>query len=885
MNRNRRVGALLRMAHVTARGKSRRALVGPGAGPDGGLDGGRTGRYWWPTVSGALLVAAALMAVVPAASTARARAEGHPWQSTAQARRLLVAGPHASWRSRGGRRAAEGPAVRGFARGAGLLSPDLFASIEPYAPPSIPVGANPGGIAVNAATHTVYVVNGSDDTVSVIDASACNAEIPAGCSEPAATIPLGTGPLQNGSAPLSAIISPDGATLYVVSPDGANSVAVINASTCNATITSGCAAGPVASVATGNGPLDLAEDPASQTLYVANVADNTVSVINAGDCRAQDTSGCGQVAPTVAVGNTPVALVVDPQAQTLYVANVGDDTVSVIGTISCNAGHPAGCLGPAPTQAVGGAPDAITTSDDGRTVYVANSGNGLNGPVLGGNTVSLIDATACESGHPQGCTSAPAPFASVGDGGDDQPQALAFDRSTNSVFVADSADDSVSVIDPSGCSAWHGACPRPAASVQSGANPVALAVIAGLHTVYVVDSADNAVAAIDDRACTNSRPPGCRPEPAASIQVARNDAIPPGSAIDPAAHTAYIQDDGPTGFGPSVLDLVNTRSCYAHISGGCASHPDSITLSAFPDRLGFDSSTGTLYASEGTSPFGANPGSPNELEVIATAHCNVTDTSGCAHRAVIPLGEDDSEGPVAVDAAIHTIYVGGSTAIAVIDTRHCNAADMSGCAHQPVGEITETDSVQQFAIAPDTLYGEFLAGGSLQNQGYVQVIDTRHCQGSDPSGCAGLAPATVELSSGSLSLALDPAHNTLYVPNNDEGNGPGAVSMINTSDCNGDQTGGCAVQPAATTETGRAPLAAGIDPATDTLYITNYQDASVFTYNTAACNAITQSGCRNPPPEITVGSGPDDVLVDDPDRTVYVPSYHDGKVSLLPTRR
>ena len=58
----------------------------------------------------------------------------------------------------------------------GLRAPlsDAFTSIELGAPPSAPVGANPSGIAVNQGTHTVYVVNDGDDTVSVIDADACN---------------------------------------------------------------------------------------------------------------------------------------------------------------------------------------------------------------------------------------------------------------------------------------------------------------------------------------------------------------------------------------------------------------------------------------------------------------------------------------------------------------------------------------------------------------------------------------------------------------------------------------------------------------------------------------------------------------------------------------
>ena len=163
-------------------------------------------------------------------------------------------------------------------------------SIEPGAPPSAPVGINPSGFAVNEATHTVYVVNDGDNTVSVIDADACNAARPEGCGHPLATISLG--PSEPGAG--SAILTPDGGTLYVDSPGGANSVAVIDAATCNAVRRSGCGAGPVATVATGNAPIGMVEDVPSQTLYVANLNDNTVSVIDASQCNAQRPAGCAE---------------------------------------------------------------------------------------------------------------------------------------------------------------------------------------------------------------------------------------------------------------------------------------------------------------------------------------------------------------------------------------------------------------------------------------------------------------------------------------------------------------------------------------------------------------------------------------------------------------
>ena len=38
----------------------------------------------------------------------------------------------------------------------------------------------------------------------------------------------------------------------------------------------------------------IAVDQNTDTIYVANAGDNTVSVINGATCNAQNTSGCGQ---------------------------------------------------------------------------------------------------------------------------------------------------------------------------------------------------------------------------------------------------------------------------------------------------------------------------------------------------------------------------------------------------------------------------------------------------------------------------------------------------------------------------------------------------------------------------------------------------------------
>ena len=63
-------------------------------------------------------------------------------------------------------------------------------------PPTVKVGAFPDGLAVDRASHTVYVSNGAETTVSVIDGSTCNATDNSGCGQTPATVDVGGNPVE-----------------------------------------------------------------------------------------------------------------------------------------------------------------------------------------------------------------------------------------------------------------------------------------------------------------------------------------------------------------------------------------------------------------------------------------------------------------------------------------------------------------------------------------------------------------------------------------------------------------------------------------------------------------------------------------------------------------
>jgi YVTN family beta-propeller protein len=134
------------------------------------------------------------------------------------------------------------------------------------------------------------VANSNDDTVSVISAAACNPAHLSGCRRAWPTVTVG-------SVLLFGIAIDQATDTVYVTNLGGNTVSVINGATCNAQVTTGCGKTP-ATIAVGNGPAGVAIDQATGTVYVANAGDNTVSVINGATCNAQVTTGCRKRPPT-----------------------------------------------------------------------------------------------------------------------------------------------------------------------------------------------------------------------------------------------------------------------------------------------------------------------------------------------------------------------------------------------------------------------------------------------------------------------------------------------------------------------------------------------------------------------------------------------------------
>jgi DNA-binding beta-propeller fold protein YncE len=201
---------------------------------------------------------------------------------------------------------------------------------------AVGVGLPPTAIAVDAAAHTAYVVtsDASDDQVAVVDTAACTAHASGACTGAVTTVTLDVG-----SGPAADAVAFDGAsnTVYVANAS-VGDVEMIDAATCNAVVTSGCATSPAVAVSGLAWPSALAVDTTGghNVVYLADRTNNDVTVFNGATCSATATGGCGTTV-TAAVGNAPDAIAVDTQEGTVYVANATDGSVSTLNEAACSA--------------------------------------------------------------------------------------------------------------------------------------------------------------------------------------------------------------------------------------------------------------------------------------------------------------------------------------------------------------------------------------------------------------------------------------------------------------------------------------------------------------------------------------------------------------------
>jgi DNA-binding beta-propeller fold protein YncE len=739
---------------------------------------------------------------------------------------------------------------------------------------SAPAGNGPSELALDPATHTIYVANGNNDngpnaggnTVSVIDARRCNAQDVSTCKGPWPTITVG-------NLPSTIAIDQHTDTVYVAD-SGDNAVSVFNGATCNALVTSGCGQTP-ATVPVGLAPLGIYPDPANHTVYIANSnggagsGSTTVSMLDSATCNATHLAACpAQPPPTVDVGADPNNVDVNQTTHTVYVTTIGaQNGWAVFDASTCNATVQSGCgtIGRITGDPAG--PNAGQVDPATDTLYTANYDN----------TISAFDLRHCDASDLTGCaTDTPGTVTPFPQANFEHDLWIAVDAPLHSVYVVYQKDDSLIVVDTSLCNGSHPAgCAalRPPA-IHTGADPESVVLDSQTQTLYTAHEVDNDVSVIDAARCNAQTTTGCRhPAPDAAISGPR------ALAADPAVHTTYVTS------GSNTVSMIDTSVCNAGHPSGCAATPATVTVGDHPDAVAVDSRAHTVYVAN------AGAGGTGSVSVINAATCNATDSAGCGTPATlhVPGGHPDG---ITVDAASSTIYVAtitskGPDLVSVFNAATCNAASTAGCGQAPavlkVGDSGGAPFGSALTLAIDqatnTLYATNVVTNTVPFGGdSVYVINGATCDAANTTGC-GQAPATINAGFNPWGIAVDQATDTIYTANLADGEHPGTVSVINGATCNGTNHSGCGQTPTVA-PAGFGALDAAIDPATDTIFVSNQEDTSVSVINGATCNGTDSTGCSQAHPKVAVGNYPGAVTVDPASGTAYI-SNGDNTVSVI----
>ena len=399
--------------------------------------------------------------------------------------------------------------------------------------PTALTGVNPGGNATDPATDTEYVTT-FDNTLQVINGATCNASVLTGCGQPTpATVAE--------PDPLSIALNPNTSTIYVGNPIGSSEgfpfmLALIDAATCNPGDRAGCSGTPT-TVPMQFAPWGLAVDKATDTVYATNAFDssfnpeNTVSVINGATCNASVTSGCRSTPASVTVGSLPLGLAVNQATNTIYVANANDNTISVINGTRCNATDASGCGNAPPQVPLGSSPLAVTVDEATDTIYVLNPGTPA--------TVSVIDGATCNAMITSGCGNVP-PTVTVGNGGG--VAGIAVNTATDTIYVADTADDTISAIDGATCNASDTTgCNQSPPHVAVGRPGFGgIAVDPASDLVYATNGLDDTVSVIDGATCNATQTSDCDQTP----PTVPGGGGPSAAAVNPNDDTVYVVDSG-----------------------------------------------------------------------------------------------------------------------------------------------------------------------------------------------------------------------------------------------------------------------------------------------------------------------------------------------------
>jgi DNA-binding beta-propeller fold protein YncE len=671
------------------------------------------------------------------------------------------------------------------------------------------VGTAPGGdgplaVTIDEKTDTVYVEDGSG-AVSVLDGGRCNAVVRTRCGV------LAT--IRTGGFDVAGALNPKTHTLYTAAPSVG--VFAINVARCNANTIQGCHQN-VRKVKDPRGPDAVDVDLATNTVYAADGGTNspgdTVSVISGANCDGSTGRGCGHAPRTITVGSVPFWVTVDQATDTVYVANNNDGTVSVINGARCNATATSGCQRALRAVGTGGGVAYMSVDESRHTLFAINQTD---------DTISEINTRTCNGHTASGCPQRarneratfnpprgenPGAFALIpatgtaylvtpGSGAflaavsikrcnalttagcrveaPSVPLDLAFpevDPATDTIYAANGFKPGIAVLNGATCNAHRLSGCTPVATIPFAHPQANLGSIdQSTHTLYAADTFANTLWAINIQHCNAHDTSGCSAT-ASKVTVGPGPGLP---VLDPATHTLYV----PEGANHSnQIAVVDASTCNATNTSGCGQKPAHIQTGINTYTIGLSTSTDTVYAMV-LGPNFLN----NTVWVINGATCNATDHAGCATAVTAKAKVGPGPFAVAVDDATHTVYVAINASgeapgtVSVINGATCNGSKTSSCGSTKPA-VTVGRSPVALALDPSAnrLYVADYSHAA------VSIVDTSSCNSGHVSGCSKPAPEQ-NVGSQPGNVVVNQMEKTVYAPTHDLATGGGAWSIFPTA--------------------------------------------------------------------------------------------------------
>ena len=612
-----------------------------------------------------------------------------------------------------------------------------------YLPPRI---SEPYGLAVDSPDGRLFVTNYNSSDVAVLSLE--NESL-------LAVVPVG-------SQPTAAVYDPANDQVYVLS-QGTDAVTAIG----------GASAHAVATVAVGGQagsfgyPALLALDLASQQLFVANVANATISVIS----TVNDT-----VLTTIPTDVSPVALALDPANGEVYVAEESYYLLPKCSFLAAINGSSDTVVAQIP---VGEFPDALAVDNVTDTVYVAN---------LGTNNVSVVNGTT-------DAVTATVPVGVL-------PDAIAYVSVSNQVFVVngnyeDYGTGSVSIVSASNNTVLT--------TVKVGYVPANILADPAADRVFVPITGGSVVVAFN--ASNDSI--------LARVPV---DSNPFGMAVVDGAGDVMVADLGLDG-GTASLRLITASSDrpspplpQARWPGFMLDDPLNgriyVSTSGTSTLEVFNASTDGLLTSipipSGVGPLAFDP-STNEVFVSGSYETNVTIVNATTDTVVGTVDVGLSPASLAVDVATGDLYVldEASENVTVVSLSTDRTVANLSTGWDSVGILADPDNGMIYVLnegyEPICISGY----GCIYLNGSVMAID----------GATRTMGSSVTLPGLEYGFALDRANGDLYVG----GLSDDAVWVVATS----------TEQQVASVGVGDEPASVAVDPMDDEVFVANYNSSNV----------------------------------------------------------